>query len=130
MKIRLQITSIEVNLIAFSLAYVRCSRREIDQISQRFVINPASIRSKLSLGCRRDHEEFTILLQNCLISSRFNQELSYIEEEHRFIEEIALKSRGQLDSVKTNRRPRSCHNSGPRSHDSAKIAHPILIRRP
>ena len=51
-KIRLQIVSIDVNLIAFSSAYVRRSRGEIDPISPRFAINPASIQSELSLRCK------------------------------------------------------------------------------
>ena len=51
-KIMLLIASIEVNLIVFPSAYVRRSRGGMDKILQRFMINPASIRSELSLGCR------------------------------------------------------------------------------
>ena len=75
----------------FSSAYVQRSRGEFDQILQRFVINPASIRSELSLRRKGIMKNSRFMLQTCLISSRFNQELRYKEEEHRFIREIAAK---------------------------------------
>ena len=58
-----------------SLMCIRHSMGDSDQFSQRFVINPTSIWWHMSLECR-DHEEVNILLQKCLISSHFNQNLS------------------------------------------------------
>ena len=67
-----------------SSAYFQRSRGEFDQILWWFMINPAPIGSQLRLYAG-DHDELRILLKNRLIPSWFNQELSYKEEEHRFI---------------------------------------------
>ena len=40
---------------------------------------------------QENHEEVEILLQKCLISSRFNQKLSFKKREHRFIENFIAK---------------------------------------
>ena len=65
-----------------------------------------------------NHEELKIMLQNCLISSRFNQELSLQRKEHHFIREMLRENRGPSDLVKTDRRPQLCDDHGPRSHDT------------
>ena len=54
-------------------------------IRDQSCLNLIGIESRM----QGDHEEFKILLQNCLMSSRFNQELSYKEEEHWFYRKIA-----------------------------------------
>ena len=61
-------------------------------IRDQSCLNPIRIESRT----QGDHEELKTLLQNCLISSRFNQELRYKEEEHCFIEEIPTKIAGHL----------------------------------
>ena len=91
MKIGLQIASIEVYLIGFFFGV--CStlkgriRSNVAMIHDQTHLNWIAIKSRM----RGDHEELRILLKNCLILSRFNQELFYKEEEHRFIENFLTK---------------------------------------
>ena len=78
--IRLQITSIEVYFSAFFFV-VRLA------FKGRFQSMLAIIRDQLCLNMiaiefrtQGDHKELRILLQNWLISSRFNRKLSYKEK--------------------------------------------------
>ena len=63
-----------------------------------------------------DHEELKILLKNCLIASRFNQELREEERVHRFLMKNSREKCRQSDSVKADQRLRSCDDRGPWSH--------------
>ena len=47
-----------------------------------------------------DHEELKILLQNCLISSRFNQKLGLQRKNIGFYRKFHRKNRGPSDSLK------------------------------
>ena len=91
MKIGIQITSIEVYLINFFFgvcsAFKGRIRSNLATIRDQSRLNLIAIKSRT----RGDHRELKILLKNCLTPSRFNQELSYKEEEHLFIGEIAAK---------------------------------------
>ena len=93
---------IEVYLISFSFG-VRSTfkgriRSILATIRDESYLNMIGIESRT----QGDHEELKILLQNCLISSRFDQELSYKGEEHQFFIEKSCKNRGLSDLVKTN----------------------------
>ena len=77
-----------------------------------------------------DHIELKILLQNRLISSRFNRKLSLQREEHLFIENNHDK-RGQSDSLKDFGWLRWHEFDGPRSHDYCPSdLHRILLEQP
>ena len=96
MKIGLQIESIEVYLIGFSL-YLHSTfkgriRSNLATIRDQSRLNRIAIESRT----QGDHKELRIFLNNHLIPSRFNQELSYKEEEHHFIGEIAAKITDRL----------------------------------
>ena len=56
-------------------------------IRDQSCLNPIGIESRMY----RDHEELKILLQNCLNSSRFNEELRYKVRTSLFIKEISVK---------------------------------------
>ena len=62
-------------------------RSNIITIRDQSRINWITIESRM----QEDHDELRIWLKNYLIPSGFNQELSYKEEEHRFIGEISAK---------------------------------------
>ena len=69
-------------------------------ISDQSFLNMIAMESRT----QEDYEELKILLQNCLISSRFSRKLSLQKEEHLFIEKTTQKMRavrfaeGILDS--------------------------------
>ena len=99
MKIRLRIALIEVYFPNFLFdvlsAFKGRFRSNLVTIRDQSGFNIIAIDSRM----QGDHKKLKILIQNCLISSRFNQEFSYKEEEHR------RKNHGPSDSVKTNGRP-------------------------
>ena len=68
----LQFSWIEANLHEFFLADVKNSRGKIDEIKEKFAINPAPIASQSSLNTG-DHDEQEIFLEICLIPSRIDQ---------------------------------------------------------
>ena len=74
-KIRLQIASIEVYLLSFFFdvrsAFMGRFRSILAMIRDQSCLNMIEIVSRM----QGDHEELNILLQNRLISSRFNQKL-------------------------------------------------------
>ena len=130
MEIGLQITSIEVYLIGFFLGVLSAFKGRIRS-------NLATIRDQSHLDwitiksrTRGGHEELRILLKNLLIPSQFNQELIYKRGRIPFYRRNRRENRRPSDSVKTDRRPRSCDDRGLRSHDPMKIACLILIGRP
>ena len=89
------------------------------------MINPALIGSQSSLNAG-DHEELKILLKNCLIPSRFNQELrkgeKYIDFNKRnFASNVSCPFRDVICTV------RSCEAVGIVAHDAV---HVLLKREP
>ena len=90
-KIRLRIALIEVCLPNFFFDVLSVFkgrlRSNLAMIRDQSRLNLIAIESRT----QGDHEELKIFLQNCLISSRFNQELKFKEEEHRFIGKIVVK---------------------------------------
>ena len=98
-KIRLQITSIEVYFLGFffgvHLAFKGKFRSILVMIHDQSCLNMIAIESRT----QGDHEELKILLQNFLIASRFNRKLSLRRKEHLFMEEKSRK-RGPSNSLK------------------------------
>ena len=91
MKIGLEIALIGVYLTGLffdvCLAFKGRNRSNVATICDQSCLNLIGIDSRT----QGDHEELKNLLQNCLVSSRFNQELRYKEVEHRFTKEIPAK---------------------------------------
>ena len=88
MKIRLQIASIEVYLLSFFFGMRSAFKWKFESIlamiRDQSCLNMIAIESRM----QGDHEELKNLLQNCLISSRFNQKLS-LQRTSVFIGKIA-----------------------------------------
>ena len=73
-----------------------------------------------------DHKELTNLLQNCLISSRFNQKLCLQGEEHCFIGNFLRKIRA-VRFADEDWMAMIVRFSGSRSHVFVILARAILI---
>ena len=80
------------------------SRGEFDRIKQNFVINRAPIGSQSSLnaGGGEGHDELKILLKNCLIASRFNQELRFKGKNIGIKRRNLREKLGPFDPVRVN----------------------------
>ena len=83
-----------ISLVYFSslffglhLAFTGRFRSILSMIRDQSSLDMITIESRIKGDCK----ELKILLQNCLIASRFNQKFSYKEEEHIFIEKLAQK---------------------------------------
>ena len=96
MKIGPQIASIEVYLIGFFFSirstFKGRNRSNLAMIRDQSSLNPIRIESRM----QGDHEELKILLQNCLISSRINQELLKRREYIGFYRRSPAKNTGRL----------------------------------
>ena len=116
MRIWLQFTCIEEYWIDFFLAYIQRSRGECNWIKQWFTINPASIWSELSLerrGITKTQDYAPKLLNFFMIQSKVKIQ----RKRTPFYRRKSCENRGSSDSVKVDRRRRSCDYFGPRSHD-------------
>ena len=73
---------------------VRNSGGKLDEIKEKFVINPAPIASQSSLNVG-EHDELEIFLETRLISSRVDQKLKNKEGKYMLLKrEIGLKIGG------------------------------------
>ena len=93
MKIGLQIALIEVYFFGFLFdlrsAFKGRFRSILATICYQSCLNMIATESRM----QGDHEELKIFLQNCFISSLFNQKLSLQREEHLFIRKLMQKTR-------------------------------------
>ena len=100
MKIRLSIASIEVYLLDFFFnvrsAFKGRFRSILAMIRDQSCLNMIAIESIM----QGDYEELNILLQNCLISSQFNQKLGLQRKNINFYRKFYRKNRGPSDSLK------------------------------
>ena len=65
-------------------------------IRDQSCLNMLAIESRI----QEDHEELKIFLQNCLISSRFNQKLGLQRKNMGFYRKFQHENRGPSDSQK------------------------------
>ena len=95
-KIGLQIAWIEVYFFSFFFdvrsAFKGRFQSILSTICDQSWLNMIVIESRT----QGDHEELKILLQNCLISSQFNQKLSYKERRTSIYRKISAKNEGRL----------------------------------
>ena len=74
----------------------------------------------------KDHEELRILVKNCLIPSRFNQEFFYKDKEHSFIKHFPQKS----ETVRSDEEQLDGHDRALKvSHDPMTRAHILSLFR-
>ena len=125
MKIWLQFTWIEEYLIGFFLGVRSAFNGRIR--SNQVMICDQSRLDWIAIESRTwgDHKELKILLQNRLISSRFNQELRIHKKNIDIYKGFPRKKCRPFDSVKTDRWSQSRADRGPRSHDCTTQTHAL-----
>ena len=130
-KIRLQIASIEVYFLGFFFgvhsAFKGRFRSILAMIRDQSCLNIIAIESKT----QGDHEELNILLQNYLISSRFNQKLS-LQWGRTYVYRKILRKMMDVwfaeETLDSHDRVKSVgHDPTIRIHLFLKICHPIFI---